>query len=256
MTQDPENNDTQWRDFLSPRYSGPSFDEAPNRRARAKQRKLWEKEQRRGRSEDFVESLQEQRREAPTSPVVMIAALVILAAIFALVTWVLPALLNGRDDQQAAAPAVTVTEPAPETTSSAPSETRATSPAITAEDPEPLAEQWLTSYLTREAASDDAWQESVREHTTEGLMSELENTSWPDNSPFTDCTTLKLDSLSFVDAPRNTPADTPTRWTRVANTSTVCNGEPLEVPFVVQVVQDDGRWKIGQAVEMDTENRG
>ena len=258
MTQTPNSDDDRndWHDFLSPRYTGPKFDETPNRRARRKQRRAWQKQRRAEQSSQIVDSLQEQRREDPTPPATMLAALVILFLIVGGAFWLVPKLFGGEDSNSgAAAPAVTATDTPTETTTPTPTKTPAAAPTLDAAKPDDLAKQWVTSYLTRESSSDDAWQETVREHTTDGLMSEIEDTNWPDGSVFTDCDALKVKGVELVDAPPNTPVDTDTRWTRVANVSTSCDGETVRAPIRIQVVQDDGQWRVGQAVEMVAENR-
>lgn len=258
MTETPNSDDdrNEWHDFLSPRYTGPKFEETPNRRARRKQRRAWQKQRRAEQSSQLVDSLQEQRRDDPTQPATMIAAVIILFLLIGGAFWLVPKLFGGEDrDSGEAAPAVTATDTPTETPTPTPTEPTADVPAIDAAKPDELAKQWISAYLTRESSSDDAWQETVREHTTDGLMSEIEDTNWPDGSVFTDCDALKLDDLELVDAPPNTPADTDTRWTRVANTSATCDGETVRAPIRIQVVQDDGQWRVGQAVEMVSEDR-
>lgn len=256
MTHTPDNDDQGkgWHDFLSPGYTGPKFEEAPNRRVRRKQRRAWQRQERRDRSSQFVESLQEQRRDEPTPPLAMAAAILIFVLLIAAAAWLLPKLFDGNENKDAApAPAVTATET--ETPTSTPTNAPTTeAPTIDATAPDDLAQQWLAAYLTRESPSDDAWQDTVRDHTTDSLMSEIEDTNWPDGSPFTDCEALSLDDLALVDAPPNTPADTATRWTRVANVTTTCDGKTVQVPIRTQVVEDDGRWRVSKAVEMVTDN--
>lgn len=257
MTQNPDRDNKRgdWHDFLSPTYTGPKFEEAPNRRVRRKQRRAWQRENRRERSSKFIDSVQEQRREEPTSRLTIIVAFVLFALFLLGASWLVTKVLGGDEENDVApAPAAASSDTATVEPTPTATQPTAAAPTIAAAKPDDLATQWLTAYLTREAPSDDAWQDTVRDHTTDDLMNDVEDTNWPTDSPFSDCDSLALDDLELVDAPRNSPADTDTRWTRVANVTTTCDGETVKVPFRIQVIQDDGEWRVAQAVEMFSEN--
>lgn len=250
MSNDPNHNDDSWFDFLDPRYQGPKFEDEP-RRVRRKKRRAWDRQQRAEKAAALSASVRAQRQEDPIPPQTIFAAMIIIALMLAAAVWLVPKFL-GRDSDEDAAPVATASH-SEVTPTPTPTDTHTPADnAISASTPEDLMKKWVTAYFTRTTASDSDWVTAVTDVTKTELMNELEN-GWPPDSVFTDCPNTAVDKLEFVDAPPDSPPDTSTRKTAVANVIATCGDERKQVPLLIEAAISEGTWKISRAIEMETE---
>lgn len=141
-------------------------------------------------------------------------------------------------------PAVTVPPstltPRPESAPPATSSTAATTPSHALRG-RPLAEAWLTGYLTRSNRDDNRWVDPVRPLSSPELVAELEDLG-PDAVGLDRLTSWRVAKIEAYQ-PVDQPVDTPSRMV-LAYAATVTDGHTaIEKPFAfTSYLQPDGRW--------------
>lgn len=107
----------------------------------------------------------------------------------------------------------------------------------------PLAEAWLTGYLTRSSRDDTRWVQAVTPLTTSELVADLQ-ASGPDAVGLTRLTSWRVTKIQPYQAV-DQPVDTPTRVTLAYAASVTDGRHTSEKPFLLtSYLQADGRWLI------------
>lgn len=258
-----------WRDLLDTKYDYPDelLTEDLSRKQRRRGKKQWRKEDRAQRAAWIRDA---RRDQEPTSPAVILVAVVVLVLVVLGASYAVPKWFTGDNGEEGvtllkptepAAGGITNRSPAPSPApTKSPASTSSLAPTFTPTIPAQLTPStagdmlldWTREFYTRRPAQ-ETYTELVNRlspYLTDGVAETLKEAGDPTYDALGDSGgASRVGEVAITYPPKNggAPADTPTRVTRRVIAQIIISGrEParFDLRALVTVVPDRGTWRV------------
>jgi hypothetical protein len=256
-----------WRSVINNDYDYPEELDDLNRRERRRAKKTWRRDDHAAR----MAWLRSQRQAEPVSPAAIVVLVVIVMVVILGLGGGLPKILGGGDDDKQPVglltPASSVPLPtAPGTSSTSESELPSATPTQSTPPPEThrppptaitgavkLIETWARVFYTRDPAAESYSQliNKTAEYVTPGLGASFAAAGDSTYDALKASNGRSTVVAAVVSVPRAdvAPVDTDTRVTRLLKVTIQTTGtkpQRFDVPLLVTVVAQDGKWLISE----------
>jgi hypothetical protein len=110
------------------------------------------------------------------------------------------------------------------------------------------AKAWLTAYHARPSAEDETWSAWIKPYTSDELHKQLTGPETPYQAMKGKEPTAVRDITISNQAPKDTPRDTPIRWTRTAEVQVAAEeGTVTTITYTVTLADTDKGWTVTDA---------